>query len=40
MRWYPVVTFWQVSADLTNAEGMPAVMATTMATPSSTAGWR
>jgi uncharacterized membrane protein len=24
MRWYPVVTFWQVSADLTNAEGMPA----------------
>ncbi|MGH3561313.1 MAG: alpha/beta-hydrolase family protein, partial [Mycobacterium sp.] len=24
MRWYPVVTFWQVSADMTNAEGMPA----------------
>ncbi|GFG74384.1 membrane protein [Mycobacterium botniense] len=24
MRWYPVVTFWQVSADLTNAEGVPA----------------
>jgi uncharacterized membrane protein len=24
MRWYPVVTFWQVSADLTNAENMPA----------------
>ncbi|MDI3313647.1 MAG: alpha/beta hydrolase [Mycobacterium sp.] len=24
MRWYPVVTFWQVSADLTNAMGMPA----------------
>ena len=23
MRWYPVVTFWQVSADLTNAEGVP-----------------
>lgn len=23
MRWYPIVTFWQVSADLTNAEGMP-----------------
>jgi uncharacterized membrane protein len=23
MRWYPVVTFWQVSADLTNAVGMP-----------------
>jgi uncharacterized membrane protein len=23
MRWNPVVTFWQVSADLTNAEGMP-----------------
>lgn len=23
MRWYPVVTFWQVSADLTNAAGMP-----------------
>ncbi len=23
MHWYPVVTFWQVSADLTNAEGMP-----------------
>jgi uncharacterized membrane protein len=22
MRWYPVVTFWQVSADLTNAAGM------------------
>ena len=24
MRWYPVVTFWQVSADLTNAEEVPA----------------
>lgn len=24
MRWYPVVTFWQVSADLTNARNMPA----------------
>ncbi|HTM85350.1 MAG TPA: alpha/beta hydrolase, partial [Mycobacterium sp.] len=24
MRWYPVVTFWQVSADMTNGEGMPA----------------
>jgi uncharacterized membrane protein len=23
MRWNPVVTFWQVSADLTDAEGMP-----------------
>jgi uncharacterized membrane protein len=23
MQWYPVVTFWQVSADLTEAEGMP-----------------
>ena len=23
MRWYPIVTFWQVSADLTNAEAMP-----------------
>lgn len=23
MRWYPIVTFWQVSADLTNAEGVP-----------------
>ncbi|MBY0442799.1 MAG: alpha/beta hydrolase [Mycobacteriaceae bacterium] len=23
MHWYPVVTFWQVSADLTNAMGMP-----------------
>jgi uncharacterized membrane protein len=23
MRWYPVVTFWQVSADLTEAEAMP-----------------
>lgn len=23
MRWYPVVTFWQVSADLTDAESMP-----------------
>lgn len=23
MRWYPVVTFWQVSADLTNAERVP-----------------
>jgi len=22
MRWYPVVTFWQVSADLTNADGV------------------
>ena len=24
MDWFPVVTFWQVSADLTEAEGMPA----------------
>jgi len=23
MRWNPVVTFWQVSADLTNAQGVP-----------------
>jgi uncharacterized membrane protein len=23
MDWFPVVTFWQVSADLTEAEGMP-----------------
>ena len=23
MRWYPIVTFWQVSADLTNAIGAP-----------------
>ncbi|MFZ1164390.1 alpha/beta-hydrolase family protein, partial [Mycobacterium sp.] len=23
MQWNPVVTFWQVSADLTNAEGVP-----------------
>jgi uncharacterized membrane protein len=23
MHWYPVVTFWQVSADLTNAEDVP-----------------
>ena len=23
MHWYPVVTFWQVSADLTNAERVP-----------------
>ena len=23
MQWSPVVTFWQVSADLTNAEGVP-----------------
>jgi uncharacterized membrane protein len=23
MRWYPIVTFWQVSADLTNAAGVP-----------------
>ncbi len=23
MRWYPIITFWQVSADLTNAVGMP-----------------
>src|SRR5574340_865 len=23
MRWFPVVTFWQVSADLTNALGVP-----------------
>jgi uncharacterized membrane protein len=23
MRWTPIVTFWQVSADLTNAEGVP-----------------
>ncbi|HEX7321617.1 MAG TPA: alpha/beta-hydrolase family protein [Mycobacterium sp.] len=23
MRWYPVVTFWQVTADLTNGEQMP-----------------
>jgi uncharacterized membrane protein len=24
MRWYPIVTFWQVSADITNASGVPA----------------
>lgn len=24
MRWYPIVTFWQVSADMTNASGVPA----------------
>jgi uncharacterized membrane protein len=23
MRWYPIVTFWQVSADMTNAGGAP-----------------
>lgn len=23
MAWYPIVTFWQVSADMTNAAGMP-----------------
>ena len=23
MRWYPIVTFWQVGADMTNASGMP-----------------
>lgn len=23
MRWYPIVTFWQVAADMTNAAGMP-----------------
>lgn len=23
MRWFPIVTFWQVSADLTNAAGVP-----------------
>ena len=23
MRWYPIVTFWQVSADMTNADGVP-----------------
>ncbi len=24
MRWYPIVTFWQVGFDMTNASGMPA----------------
>lgn len=24
MRWYPVVTFWQVSADLAHGAAMPA----------------
>ena len=24
MRWYPIITFWQVGADMTNAEGVPA----------------
>jgi uncharacterized membrane protein len=24
MRWYPIVTFWQVAADMTNATGVPA----------------
>jgi uncharacterized membrane protein len=24
MRWYPIVTFWQVGFDLTNAQGVPA----------------
>jgi uncharacterized membrane protein len=23
MRWYPIVTFWQVAADMTNASGVP-----------------
>ena len=23
MRWYPIVTFWQVSADMTNAASVP-----------------
>lgn len=23
MRWYPIITFWQVSADMTNAAGVP-----------------
>lgn len=23
MQWYPIVTFWQVSADMTNASGVP-----------------
>lgn len=23
MRWYPIVTFWQVTADMTNAAGVP-----------------
>ncbi|KUI37642.1 hypothetical protein AU195_18525 [Mycobacterium sp. IS-1496] len=23
MRWYPIITFWQVSADMTNASSMP-----------------
>lgn len=24
MRWYPIITFWQVSADITNASAVPA----------------
>lgn len=24
MRWYPIITFWQVSADMTNASSVPA----------------
>jgi uncharacterized membrane protein len=24
MRWYPIVTFWQVGFDMTNASAMPA----------------
>ena len=24
MRWYPIITFWQVSADMTNASAVPA----------------
>ena len=23
MRWYPIITFWQVGFDMTNASGMP-----------------
>ena len=23
MRWYPIVTFWQVSADMSHASGVP-----------------
>ncbi|MGV0601884.1 alpha/beta-hydrolase family protein, partial [Mycolicibacterium pulveris] len=23
MRWYPIVTFWQVAADMTNASSVP-----------------
>ena len=40
MRWYPIVTFWQVGLTSPTPPRCPPAMATTTGTLSSTVGWR